>query len=118
MDKVLETVVKALDERKAEKIVAIDFQNTNPLADYYVICHGTNDRQINALVDNVIDKLEKNDFPIRSIEGNSNSGWQLIDAYYVIVHIFNASDRVFYGIEKLFIDKEMVNLDEILSDSE
>lgn len=110
----LRIIVKALDEKKASDIVVLDFENTSPLADYYVICHGNSDRQINALVDGVIEKLEENGIAIRKIEGNENSGWQLIDANDVIVHIFSKEDRIFYNLEKLWMDVKRVDLNEIL----
>ncbi len=114
MNETLKIIVRALDEKMAQNMVVIDFQNTNPLADYYVICHGNNDRQILALVDNVVDKLKENGIPVRSLEGEKTSSWQLIDTGDVIVHVFNEHDRLFYSLEKLFLDRKLVDLNEIL----
>lgn len=114
MDDILKITVKALDEKKGEDIKVLDFRNKSSIADYFVICHANNLRLMNALVDNVIEKLEEAGYVIKNVEGDDSSGWLLVDAYDVIVHVFMNEQRHFYGLEKLWLDIPMVNIDEII----
>lgn len=110
----LDIIVKALDEKQAEDIVILDFENKSIIADYYVICNGNNDRQLDALVENVCDKLKENNIEITHIEDNENSGWRLIATNDTIVHVFSKNDRAFYSLEKLWMDIKRVDKNEIL----
>ena len=65
------------------------------LADYFVICSGNSERQINAIIDEVIDKEEENQVSVRRVEGKDGGKWVLIDLGDVIVHVFSASERAF-----------------------
>ncbi|MDD2591212.1 MAG: ribosome silencing factor [Erysipelotrichaceae bacterium] len=114
MSKQVNIIVKAIDDKKGEDIRIIDLRNINPLTDYFVICHANNIKMINAIVDNVIQKCEEADYSIRAIEGEEDSGWILIDAYDVIIHVFLQSQRYFYNLEKLWGDMPEVELNEIL----
>ncbi len=114
MSDLLKTAVKALDEKKAEHITVMDFRSVSPLADYFVICDADNQRKLNAISENVVDRLEEAGFTIKSFEGDEESHWVLIDAYDVVVHVFLREDRVFYGLEKLWMDVPRVAVDEFL----
>lgn len=114
MSDLLKTAVKALDEKKAENIVVMDFRRVSPLADYFVISHADNFRKLAAIADNVVDRLEEAGYPIKSVEGDESSNWILIDAYDVVVHVFLKEDRVFYGLEKLWMDVPRMDVNELL----
>ncbi|CAM3580282.1 ribosome silencing factor [Erysipelothrix urinaevulpis] len=104
MNKLLNTIVTVLDSKKANDITVIDFRNENPLCDSFVVCDAGSFRQINALADDVIEELAKNDFPVRSVERQEGSSWILIDAIDVVIHIFLSDDRHHYNLEKLYKD--------------
>ena len=106
----LETVVKAADDKRAEDIVALDVQEISLLADYFVIMHGNNERQVNAIAESVIKAAEKIGYSVKNVEGKSSSKWVLVDLGDVIVHIFNPSERSFYNLEKLWSDAPLVDL--------
>ena len=110
--KKLEIAVKAADSKHAEDIMALDVREISLLADYFVICSGNSERQINAIIDEVIDKEEENQVSVRRVEGKDGGKWVLIDLGDVIVHVFSASERAFYNLEKLWSDAPLVDLNE------
>ncbi|OEH80810.1 ribosome silencing factor [Enterococcus rivorum] len=113
--KVLEIAVKAADSKRAEEIVALDVHEVSLLADYFMICQATSDRQINAIVDEVVEQVEKAQVEVKRIEGKDGGKWVLIDLGDVIVHVFQSSERAFYNLEKLWSDAPMVNVNEWVS---
>ncbi|AMG50898.2 MULTISPECIES: ribosome silencing factor [Enterococcus] len=108
----LEIAVKAADSKHAEDIMALDVREISLLADYFVICSGNSERQINAIIDEVIDKEEESQVSVRRVEGKDGGKWVLIDLGDVIVHVFSASERAFYNLEKLWSDAPLVDLNE------
>ena len=114
MNDLLKIIVEAIDEKQGLDLCVLDFRNISPLTDYFVITHVNNHRLMNAILDNVVAKVEQTGHSIKSIEGNQESGWLLIDAYDVIIHIFMNEQREYYALEKLWSDIPQVNLNEIL----
>ena len=92
--------------------MALDVREISLLADYFVICPGNSERQINAIIDEVIDKEEENQVSVRRVEGKDGGKWVLIDLGDVIVHVFSGSERAFYNLEKLWSDAPLVDLNE------
>ena len=92
--------------------MALDVREISLLEDYFVICSGNSERQINAIIDEVIDKEEENQVSVRRVEGKDGGKWVLIDLGDVIVHVFSASERAFYNLEKLWSDAPLVDLNE------
>lgn len=101
MDKVVQMVKKVLSDHKAEDISVIDVSERTPFAEYYVLCSATNVRQLGALADAIIDKLEEKKVNYSHKEGTPESGWILIDAYHVIVNIFSKEERERISIEQV-----------------
>ena len=101
MDKVVKLIQKVLEDHKAEDIVVIDVSERTPFAEYYVLCSASNIRQISALADAVIDKLEEKKINYSHKEGTPESGWILIDAHHVIVNVFSKEERERVSIENL-----------------
>lgn len=104
--KIVELVEKLLDERKAKDIVTIDVKKITPFADYYVIATTGNKRHLNALVEEIADKLEEQKFVVKNIEGNPESGWMLVDAQSVIINVFVEDVRKKYNLESLLNKKQ------------
>ena len=98
----VECIVKAMDDKLAQDIVAINMENASPLYDTFILCTASNKRLLNAIQDNVVDQCEKNGFEIKSIEGRGNAEWILIDVGDVICHIFSEEARKEYNLEKLW----------------
>ena len=97
-----------IDEKKGIDIRIIDISKISVLADYFIIAGGSNLRQVQTIADNVEEKLGKEGVEPKNIEGNHNSNWILMDYRDVIVHIFNQEDRLFYDLEKIWMDGKVV----------
>lgn len=107
---IFDICVNALSDKKAENIVAIDISSISIVADSIIIASGNNRNQIQAMADNVIENLHKNDFIQKNIEGYDSANWILIDIGDVIVHIFDKENRGFYDLERLYTDGKLINL--------
>ena len=104
-------IIHALDLNKALDIVSIDLENKSSMADYMIIASGTSSRHIQALSEQVLEKLKTNGIINSKIEGKESSDWKLVDGIDLIVHIFNPEKRKFYELEKIWselIPKEKV----------
>lgn len=113
-----EIAVKALDSKKGKEIRLIRIDKITTLAEYFVICTGTSNTQINALCDAVEKELtEKGEEPLHR-EGYRGGTWVLLDYGCVVVHAFNDEARKFYSLEHLWADGEEVDLSAILPHAE
>ena len=104
-------IINTLDSNKALDIVSIELKNKSSMADHMIIASGTSSRHIQALSEQVLDKLKNNGIVNCKIEGKDSSDWKLIDGIDIIVHIFNPEKRKFYEIEKIWselIPKEKI----------
>lgn len=107
----LEIAVKAADSKRAVDIVALNVTQVSLLADYFMICSANSDRQINAIVDEIIDKEEEAQVQVKRVEGKDGGKWVLIDLGDLIVHVFSPSEREFYNLEKLWSDAPLENIE-------
>ena len=105
----LKLIYQALEDKKGEDIVMIDISQVSVLADYFVICSAGNDSQIQALVDNVDEKMHENGYQIRQQEGRNSGTWVLLDYGDVIVHIFDRENRQFYNLERIWNDGKRID---------
>ena len=104
-------ILNTLDSNKALDIVSIDLKNKSSMADYMIIASGTSSRHIQALSEQVLEKLKANGIKNSKIEGKESGDWKLVDGIDLIVHIFNPEKRKFYELEKIWsemIPKEKV----------
>jgi len=86
----------------------MDIQENSIIADYFVICSGTSERMVNALMSEVKDEVKK-EFGLNGrIEGEANAGWMLADYGSVIVHIFSPDRRDYYSLEELWAEAKTV----------
>ncbi len=103
---------KLLSDKKAEDIVIIDIQGKATFADYFVICSGTSERQINTLTDEIEDRLAEKGLMVKSVEGRHGSGWILVDFGDIIVNLFTKEMRERYSIEKVWGDCQFIEVEE------
>jgi ribosome-associated protein len=93
---------------KGEDIHLMDIQENTVLADYFIICSGTSERMVNALMADVKDEVKK-EFGINGrFEGEANAGWMLADYGSVILHIFSPERRDYYSLEDLWAEAKTV----------
>ena len=104
-------VIDALEDKKAEDIRIIDISEVSVLADYFIIAGGTNRSQIQALCDNVLEKLGRAGYPEKQTEGYDTANWILMDFGDVIVHIFDKENRLLYDLERIWRDGKTVDLE-------
>lgn len=100
--------IEALEEKKAEDIRVIDISEVSVIADYFIIANGTNRSQIQALSDEVEEKLGRAGYPMKQKEGYRNADWVLLDFGDVIIHIFNQENRLFYDLERIWRDGKII----------
>jgi len=101
-----EIAVKGMQEKKAKNIVKIDLRKLNlSVADFFVVCHGDSDKQVDAIADSVEDEIRKatGEKPF-SREGFRNAEWVILDYGNVVVHIFSGEKRNYYDLEDLWSD--------------
>ena len=111
---VLETAVKAVDDKKANNIVALDMRHVSLLADYLVIADAASNRQVQAIVTEVKEKIQEAGGEVKLIEGFQAADWVLVDLGDVIVHVFSTEQRDFYNLERLWHDAPYLDLTELL----
>jgi ribosome-associated protein len=106
----LQVAVEAADKKHAEEIVALNMEEVSLLADYFVIMHGNSERQVQAIVEGIIEAEEAAGVTVQSVEGKKDSRWMLIDLGDVVVHVFAKEERAFYNLEKLWSDAPLVDV--------
>ena len=95
-------ILDDLDSNKALDIISIDLKNKSSMADYMIIASGTSSRHIQALSEQVLEKLRSNGVKNSKIEGKESLDWKLVDGIDLIIHIFHPDKRKFYEIEKIW----------------
>lgn len=103
-----QAVVDAVVDKKAENVVLLDIRGLTPIADYFVICSGSTERQIAAIAEAVEAALKPLGRSPFHVEGTHTSGWVLMDCSDVIVHIFGVQEREYYQLERLWKDARLV----------
>ena len=104
--------IEALEDKKAEDIKIIDISQVSVLADYFIIASGSNRSQIQAMVDNVDEKLGRMGYERNQIEGYETANWILMDYKDVIIHVFDKENRLFYDLERIWRDGKQVDVEE------
>jgi len=114
--KLVEYVVTAADDKKAQNITILDLREVSSVTDYFVICTGSSSTQTKAIADNIEEKLEK-DYNLRLLrrEGYQHGTWILLDYGSVVVHVFKPEEREFYNIERLWGDAKVLEASGFLS---
>ena len=103
--------IEAADAKQARDLVVLDLSKAAGFTDYFVICSGTNSRQIRAIADAVREALAEDGGKPAHVEGYERSEWILLDYFDFIVHIFAPETRAFYSLERLWGAAEPVALD-------
>ena len=100
---------EAARDKKAEDLVVLDLRGLSDVTDYFVVCHGSSDRQVLAIAQNVEERL-RGDLGLKPahVEGRALAEWVLMDYIDFVVHVFVAEKRDFYRIERLWGDARRV----------
>ena len=112
-DELISLIVQAIEDIKGQNISLLDLRNIeNTVCDYFIICNGNSNTQVNAIVSSVQKNVSKN---IREkphqIEGIENAEWVLMDYVNVVVHVFQKHKREYYDIENLWGDAKITEIE-------
>ncbi|MFD2823151.1 ribosome silencing factor [Lacinutrix iliipiscaria] len=105
-DQLITTILAGIEDVKGKDINILDLREIeNTVCDYFIVCEGTSNTQVNAIVNSIQKKVSKNlkDKPWH-IEGMDNAEWVLMDYVNVVVHVFQKHIREYYDIESLWGD--------------
>jgi ribosome-associated protein len=106
----IDRAIAAAEDKKALDLVVLDLRKAAGFTDFFLICTGTNTRQIRAIADGIIDALAGDGVKPAYIEGYDRSEWILLDYFDFIVHIFATETRLFYGLERLWGNADRIEV--------
>jgi len=111
LDPEVKLAVECAADRKAFDMRVLDLRDVASFTEFFIICSGANQRQVQAIADQIEEQLKKQltTRPVR-IEGYSSAEWVLLDYGDFIVHIFNKESREFYDLERLWRDARKVDI--------
>ncbi len=112
-DQLITQIVKGIDEVKGQDVEILDLREIeNTVCDYFIICNGSSNTQVNAIVNSIQKSVSK---ALREkpwhVEGSDNAEWILIDYVHIVVHVFQKHIREFYDIEGLWGDAVSVKIE-------
>ncbi len=105
-------IAKAADDKRAENIVILDMRGVSLIADYFFICHGNSEKQVQAIANELKDVAAKQGIDVKRMEGFQEARWVLLDFGHVVAHVFHKQDREYYNLEKLWGDVPRVKIEE------
>jgi len=105
--------ISALEDKKAEDVRVIDIGDVSVLADYFIIANGNNRTQVQAMADEVEQRLGRAGAEPKQIEGYQTGNWVLLDFGDVIIHIFDAQNRLFYDLERIWKDGRQIDPEQL-----
>lgn len=94
--------VDAAANKKADDILLLDLREVTSMADYFVICSASTDRQLKAIVDGIEQELRDDGVRPVHVEGERGSGWVLVDYGDVVCHVLKPEEREYYRLEELW----------------
>ncbi len=113
-EKLSDAIVKGMQEKKATDIVLLDLRKVkNAVADFFVICSGNSDKQLEAISDSIDEQVYKivKEKPWH-LEGKKNKEWMILDYITVVSHVFRKDRRGYYALEKLWGDAEITEIED------
>ncbi len=113
-EKLSDAIVIGMQEKKATDIVLLDLRKVkNAVADFFVICSGNSDKQLEAISDSIDEQVFKilKEKPWH-LEGKNNKEWMILDYITVVSHVFRKDRRQYYALEKLWGDAEITEIED------
>lgn len=112
VEALIKNILEACDDKKAYSFNVIDISKISSIADYFIICSVNNERQAEAVADEIVGKLSKIGIAAYHKEGYDTKRWILLDYGDVIVHVFHRDERKVYNLEQLWSDGKDINIEE------
>jgi ribosome-associated protein len=115
-DKIIECIVKGIQEKKGKEILTIDLSKIdNAVCRYFIICHGDSNTQVNAIAQSIEKVMEETlEEKVAHSQGYENAQWILLDYFDYMVHIFQKDTREYYNLESLWADGQIRHFTEVL----
>lgn len=110
----LAMAIKAIDDKKAEQIIALNMQGISLIADHFVLCHGNSEKQVQAIATELKKAAQEQGIEVKRLEGFEQARWVLIDLGDVVVHVFHRDERSYYNLEKLWGDAPQVEIEQLI----
>jgi ribosome-associated protein len=112
-DPSLTSALRTLLSRKAQRLVVLRLGERAYYTDFFVICHGTSERQVKSLAEEVVERVKRETGARASIEGLAHAEWVLLDFGDFVVHVFSEAAREFYRLESLWFDAESIDPEQL-----
>jgi ribosome-associated protein len=112
-DAELDVYVKSALGKKARNPVLLDVRQLTSLADAFLICHGTSNRQVSAIAEHIQRDLKEQGIKPLSVDGLKEGLWVLMDYGHVVIHVFYESTRSFYNLEGLWSDARRIQTESL-----
>jgi ribosome-associated protein len=106
----VDRAIAAAEDKQAVDLVVLDLRKAAGFTDFFLICSGTNPRQVRAIADAIIEILAAEGARPAHVEGYDRSEWILLDYFDFIVHVFAPDTRVFYGLERLWGNADRIEV--------
>lgn len=107
----LTLAAQACDEKRANDIVVLDMAEVSLIADYFLICEGSNERQVQAIARELKNQAEEHGIEVKRMEGFEQARWVLVDLNDIVCHIFHKDERHYYNLERLWGDADTVTVE-------
>ncbi|MFC3882995.1 ribosome silencing factor [Bacillus songklensis] len=111
----LPLVVQAADDKRAEDMIVLDMKGISLISDYFLICHGNSDKQVQAIAREIKERANEKGIQVKRLEGFDEARWVLVDLGNVIAHVFHKDERSYYNLERLWGDAPAVDVQEVLN---
>jgi ribosome-associated protein len=111
----LAIAARAADSKGGEDLVALDVSEPLPFADLFLIVTGNSERNVVAIADEVEDALSESGVKLLRREGHDAGRWVLLDFSDLVVHVFHREERLYYGLERLWLDCPVVPVAPLLA---
>lgn len=102
--RILKIICEAIEEKKGDQIRILDISKISSFTDFFVVCHGYNRRQNQAICDGIKERLKRETVSAAHVEGYDDADWILMDYLGCVVHVFSPEAREFYKLERLWND--------------
>lgn len=111
MDKILNTIYNAIDDKKGVNTRILDISAITTISEYFIVTSGNNYNQVRAIADNVEEELlKKHGMRPERVEGYNNGEWILLDYIDYVIHVFDREQRLFYDIERIWSDGKEIEV--------
>ncbi|MFN2597469.1 MAG: ribosome silencing factor [Pyrinomonadaceae bacterium] len=117
LDEPIVEALRAADDKKAHDLVVLDVREVASFTDYFVIASAANTRQVQAIADEIVERLKKLNRRAARVEGYRSAEWVLLDYGDFVCHVFEEKSRRFYDLERLWRDAARVELPREIAES-